>query len=146
MLSRFGMDVMAVRIIICRWHKHMGSRPPYVFLSIFLTCNSLPSQHRICYRPISQIPECICAISHNITFYNRNVHISVTKWCIVGYSSDALWDLWHGSIGPSACLAPWHLQSPCGTTVVGNSSIWYGISQETHVLCFALVISSVLTG
>ena len=27
------------------------------------------------------------------------VHISVTKWCIVGYLSDALWDLWDGSIG-----------------------------------------------
>ena len=26
------------------------------------------------------------------------VHISVTKWCIVGYLSDALWDLWYGSI------------------------------------------------
>ena len=25
------------------------------------------------------------------------VHISVTKWCIVGYMFDALWDLWHGS-------------------------------------------------
>ena len=26
-------------------------------------------------RPISQIPECICAISHNATFCNRNVHM-----------------------------------------------------------------------
>ena len=26
------------------------------------------------------------------------VHISVTKWCIVGYKSDALWDLCDGSI------------------------------------------------
>ena len=43
-------------------------------------------------RPISQIPESICAISHNATFCNRNVHISVTKWCIVGYVFDALWD------------------------------------------------------
>ena len=49
-------------------------------------------------RPISQIPECICAISHNATFCNRNVHISVTKWCIMGYVCDALWDLWDGSI------------------------------------------------
>ena len=30
-------------------------------------------------------------ISHNAPFCNRNVHISVTKWCIVGYLSDALW-------------------------------------------------------
>ena len=27
------------------------------------------------------------------------VHISVTKWCIVGYLSDALWDLWDGCVG-----------------------------------------------
>ena len=29
------------------------------------------------------------------------VHISVKKWCIVGYFSNALWDLWYGSIAPS---------------------------------------------
>ena len=26
------------------------------------------------------------------------VHISVTKWCIVGYLFNALWDLWDGSV------------------------------------------------
>ena len=39
-------------------------------------------------RPISQIPECICAISHNAPFVTEmctRVHISVTKWCIVGF-------------------------------------------------------------
>ena len=54
-----------------------------------------------CDRPISQIPECICVISHSATFCNRMctyVHISVTKWCIVGYLSDAMWDVWDGSI------------------------------------------------
>ena len=25
------------------------------------------------------------------------VHISVTKWCIVGYGTDAFWDLWDGA-------------------------------------------------
>ena len=30
----------------------------------------------ICNRPISQIPECICDISHNAPFCNRNVHMS----------------------------------------------------------------------
>ena len=51
-------------------------------------------------RPISQIPECYCAISQYATFVPEMctcVHISVTKWCIVGYLSDALWDLWEGS-------------------------------------------------
>ena len=31
------------------------------------------------------------------------VPISVTKWCIVGYSSDILWDLWEWSSGIGAC-------------------------------------------
>ena len=35
-------------------------------------------------------------ISHNAPFWNRNVHISVTKWCIVGYGTVALWGLWDG--------------------------------------------------
>ena len=46
-------------------------------------------------RPISQIPQCIRQISHN-------VHISVTKCCIVGYGTDAFWDLWDGSINCSS--------------------------------------------
>ena len=48
-------------------------------------------------RPISQIQQCVSPISHNEPFCNRNVHLSVTKWCIVGYMSDAFWDLWDGS-------------------------------------------------
>ena len=47
-------------------------------------------------RPISQIPECICAISHNATFCNRNVHMcahfcyrmvhcGIFVWCIMGF-------------------------------------------------------------
>ena len=40
-------------------------------------------------------------MQHFITEMCTHVHISVTKCCIVGYLSDALWDLWDGSI---ACL------------------------------------------
>ena len=49
---------------------------------------------------ISQIPQCNRRISHNAPFCHRNVHIcySVTKWCIVGYSTGALWDLCNRSI------------------------------------------------
>ena len=36
-------------------------------------------------RPVSQIPQCTSPVSHNASFCNRNVHISVTKWCIVEY-------------------------------------------------------------
>ena len=35
---------------------------------------------------------------HFVTEMCTCVHISVTKWCIVGYLYDALWDLWNGSI------------------------------------------------
>ena len=39
--------------------------------------------------------------SHNASGkYPTHVHISVTKWCIVGYGSDALWDLGNRSIVP----------------------------------------------
>ena len=49
-------------------------------------------------RDISQIPQCTNSISHYTPFCYRNVHISVTKCCIVWYLTDALWDLWDGSI------------------------------------------------
>ena len=57
-------------------------------------------------RPSSQIPQCIRQISHNAPFCNRNVHISVSSWCIVGYGTGALWELFvkrsmaAGSRGP----------------------------------------------
>ena len=35
---------------------------------------------------------------HFVTEMCTCVHISVTKWCIVGYLCDALWDLWDWSI------------------------------------------------
>ena len=35
---------------------------------------------------------------HFVTEICTRVHISVTKWCILGYLSNALWDLWDGSI------------------------------------------------
>ena len=38
------------------------------------------------------------SIYHKAPFCDRNVHISDTKWGIVGYFSYALWDLWEGSI------------------------------------------------
>ena len=37
-------------------------------------------------------------MQHFVTEMCTGVHISVTKWCIVGYLSGALWDLWDGSI------------------------------------------------
>ena len=35
---------------------------------------------------------------HFVTVMWTHVHISVTKWCIMGYGTDALWGLWDWSI------------------------------------------------
>ena len=45
------------------------------------------------------MPQCTSLISqmyHIVTEMCTCVHISVTKWCIVGYLSRTLWDLWDG--------------------------------------------------
>ena len=49
--------------------------------------------------PILQIPQCIKypTMHHVVTEMCTHVHISVTKKCIVGYRTGALWDLWCGS-------------------------------------------------
>ena len=47
-----------------------------------------------------------------IHHFNRNctgVHISVTKWCIVGYGTGALWDLWNWSIRFSLANVSCHI-------------------------------------
>ena len=62
--------------------------------------------------PISQIPEYSRQKSDNAPFCNRNVHISVTKCCIVGYGIDAFWDLWDGSIVQSQHKIQWNTTAP----------------------------------
>ena len=47
--------------------------------------------------------------SRNCASTCARVHISVTKWCTVGYFSGALWDLWDGTVrygclGSVSCL------------------------------------------
>ena len=52
----------------------------------------------------SQIPQCTSPISHNAPFCNRNVHMcahfcyKMMHYGIMGYLSNALWDLRDGSI------------------------------------------------
>ena len=41
-----------------------------------------------------------------VTEMCTNVHISVTKWCIMGFLFDALWDLWDGYINLSTRSPP----------------------------------------
>ena len=82
------------------FYYYRDSRPSYLYNGNTHTLYPWgPGIQSAANRLISQIPQCISPISHNATLCNRNVHISVTKWCIVGYFSDALWDLWDGSIG-----------------------------------------------
>ena len=42
----------------------------------------------------SQIPQCICSIFHNAPLRTKCAHFHF-EWCIVGYGTDALWDLWN---------------------------------------------------
>ena len=53
-------------------------------------------------KPISQTPQYLWQVSPNAPFYDINVHIyvhiSVTKWCILGYETVALWNLCNRSI------------------------------------------------
>ena len=37
-------------------------------------------------------------VHHFVTEMCTRVHISVTKWCIVGYGTGEFWNLWDGSI------------------------------------------------
>ena len=48
-------------------------------------------QRYILYRSLTN-PTMHRQKSHNAPFWNRNVPISVTKWCIVEYGTGALWD------------------------------------------------------
>ena len=50
------------------------------------------------YWPVSQAPQCTRLISLNAPLWNRNENISVPMWCIVGYWTGVLWDLWEWSI------------------------------------------------
>ena len=46
--------------------------------------------------PNSQIPQSTCTISHNAPFGTETAHLC-SVWCIVGYGTGDLWDLWDGS-------------------------------------------------
>ena len=48
-------------------------------------------------------------IHHFVTEMCTCVHISVTKWCIVGYLSNALWDLWNGGLNVLMAGTPYQI-------------------------------------
>ena len=70
-----------------------------------------PPNFLICSTPNPQTPQCTCPISHNAPHWNRNKHISVPKWCIVGYETVALWDSWDWSVHHKFWSVNWWLDS-----------------------------------
>ena len=63
------------------------------FLNDNYYCISIDLLHKSHNAPIPNP-----TMHHVVTEVCTCVHISVTKWCIVGFLSDALWVLWDGSI------------------------------------------------
>ena len=57
--------------------KHSKAKTVCIFLGIY--CNASATYPKM----------------HHLV-WNRNVHISVPRWCIVRYGTRALWDLWFG--------------------------------------------------
>ena len=83
-----------------RWIPRIKGQQRGKWFHLMTSSCMLVRRYRVPYiannKPISQISECICAISHNANFVTEMftcVHIFVTKWCSVGYLFDALWDL-----------------------------------------------------
>ena len=83
-------------------------------------CTTWTPRHLMyCYRSVTQIPQCTGPTSINAPFCDRNVcTFLITKCCIVGYLSNALWDLWDESIGSSSVLTQcrslyWHSYNHC---------------------------------
>ena len=84
--------------------------------------------------PIEHIPQCTSPISHNAPFCNRNPHIGA-NFCYnvvhCGIFSDALWDLWDGSIAwcesMRVCLKAYSL-------LFNNSCLHYPVT-ALLVLC-----------
>ena len=54
---------------------------------------------------------------HFVTEIRTCVHISVTKWCIMGCLSIELWDLWDGSITKTNAYYQLNFQEQCVTKV-----------------------------
>ena len=59
-----------------------------------------------CNRPISQIQQRTCPTSHDAPLWNRNVHISIPKWYIIGCGTVALCNSWIWSMAYGAIWIP----------------------------------------
>ena len=79
----------------------------------------------------AQVPH--TTMHHFVTGMCTCVHFSLAKWCIVGHLSNALWDLWDGSI---ALCVRWDR-----TTLPLRPRLHY-IKHTTYTGCTALVVGS----
>ena len=78
---------------------------------------------------------------HFVTEMCTHVHISVTKCCIVGYGTDAFWDLWDGSIS-------WHFIKSHKVSKAwdrrwefsDSSEIWHASLQTLQQLCMFIKV------
>ena len=77
-------------------------------------------------RPTSQIPQCIKQISHNVPFF---LHISVTKWDIVGYGTGAMWDLWDVYTLRLCHWGGWCIYAPVNRVIIGSGN---GLLPDQH--------------
>ena len=96
-----GIEETECRLELCR-NEHQTAKSQQNTKSEIRTqtAHALSCPIIFCNRPVSQIPQCTSPISYNAPFCNRNVHISVIKWCIMRYlSMHCTIDLWYGSIG-----------------------------------------------
>ena len=88
-------------------------------------------------KPVAQIPQCTSLIYHNALFCNRNVHIFVTKWCIVGYLPNALWNLWDGFVrwpnDPHRCDREFSFVGSDGLSPTLEQAIYYPINHRRQV-------------
>ena len=94
--------VIIIQIYFATWYVAVVSSKCHRYLvqilkSTLVHMNSIDPSHK---SKNASVP--YPTMQHYVTEMCTCVHIYVTKWCIVGYLSDALWGLWDGSIGLSA--------------------------------------------
>ena len=106
------------------------------------------------YYNSSNAPDNYPTMHHFVTEMCTQVHISVAKWYIVGYETDALWDLWDWSVRPQVkskshvlamgCLWVFWITLAVHDTVpcVVASSTWSMLHRLLTVVSFSVELFS----
>ena len=122
----------------------------FVAIDLLHKCHNVPVPYPTMHHLVTEMCTCvhISVTKWCIVGYGTGtlcVYISVTKWCIVGYLSGALWDLWDGSI-PSQhnCNTIWCMYHTCPSWPLPHCSrVWRLFfsppdKSENHMLQFTL--------